>query len=126
MDEIKNIIDELGIASLENNIKIAGVAIVTDSGDLIFQTSNWDITNQTKIILDVIRGASSFILSDLNYTVTRSATEGFIGTNDSGMGYILFAPFQGGVCVAYALPQADTPKALSFLKSYAIKLNGKV
>ncbi|MFW9989801.1 MAG: hypothetical protein ACFFC3_14205 [Candidatus Odinarchaeota archaeon] len=126
MDEIKNIIDELGIDSLENNIKIAGVAVVSDSGNLIFQTSNWDISNQTNVILEVIRGASSFVLSDFSYTVTQSATEGFIGINDSGMGYILIVPFQGGVLVAYAMPQADPPRALSFLKSYATRLNGKV
>ncbi|TKJ19225.1 MAG: hypothetical protein CEE42_15790 [Promethearchaeota archaeon Loki_b31] len=126
MDEIKKIIDELGIDALESNTKIAGVAVVSDSGNIIFQTDNWDLTNQTNIILNVIKGARSFVLNDGEFSVVETTTEGIIGTNDSGMGHIIFAPFQGGVLVSYAMPQADPPKALTFLKTYAMRLNGKV
>ena len=126
MDEIKKIIDELGIDALESNTKIAGVAVVSDSGNIIFQTDNWDLTNQTNVILNVIKGARSFVLNDGAFSVVETTTEGIIGTNDSGMGHIIFAPFQGGVLVSYAMPQADPPKALAFLKTYAIRLNGKV
>jgi len=126
MDEIKKIIDELGIDALESNTKIAGVAVVSDSGNIVFQTDNWDLTNQTNIILNVIKGARSFVLNDGEFSVVETTTEGIIGTNDSGMGHIIFAPFQGGVLVSYAMPQADPPKALAFLKIYAMRLNGKV
>ena len=126
MDEIKDIIDDLGIFVLENNLKIAGFAVVSDSGNIVFQTDNWDLTNQTNVILNVIKGARSFVLNDGKFSVVEATTEGIIGTNDSGMGHIIFAPFQGGVLVSYAMPQADPPKALVFLKTYAIRLNGKV
>jgi len=126
MDEIKKIIDELGISSLETNIKIAGVAVVSDSGNIVFQTSNWDLTNQTNIILNVIKGDSSFVLNNVEFSVVETTTEGIVGTNDNGMGHIILAPFQGGVLVSYAMPQADPPKALSFLKNFAMRLNGKV
>ena len=102
MEEIKNIVDDLGIVSLETNIKIAAVAVVSDSGTLVYQTEN------------------------VKYAVVETTTEGIVGTNDSGMGHVIFAPFQGGVLVSYAMPQADPPKALSFLKSFAMRLNGKV
>ncbi len=126
MDKIKNIIEELGIAALENSTNIAAVAVVSDSGNLIYQTSNWDLRNQTHIILEVINGAQSYVINAIQYSVVRNTTEGIIGTNESGMGHVLFVPFQGGVLVSYALPNADPPKALSFLKSYAIRLNGMV
>ena len=126
MDEIKKIIDELGIDALESNTKIAGVAVVSDSGNIVFQTDNWDLTNQTNIILNVIKGDRSFVLNDGEFSVVETTTEGIIGTNDSGMGHVIFAPFQGGVLVSYAMPQADPPKALVFLKTFAMKLNGKV
>lgn len=126
MDDIKNIIDDIGIAALETNIKIAAIAVVSDSGDLIYQTENWDLTNQTSIVLNVINGDRSFILSDVEYSVVETTSEGIIGTNNKGMGHVIFAPFQGGVLISYAMPQADPPKALSFLKSFAIRLNGKV
>jgi len=126
MDEIKKIIDELGIDALESNTKIAGVAVVSDSGNIVYQTDNWDLTNQTNVILNVMKGDRSFVLNDGEFSVVETTTAGIIGTNDSGMGHIIFAPFQGGVLVSYALPRADPPKALVFLKSYAMRLNGKV
>ena len=126
MDEVKNIIDDLGIDALESNTKIAGVAVVSDSGNIVFQTDNWDLTNQTNVILNVMKGDRSFVLNDGKFSVIETTTEGIIGTNDSGMGYIIFVPFQGGVLVSYAMPQADPPKALSFLKTFAMRLNGKV
>ena len=126
MDEIKKIIDELGILALETSMQIAGVAVVSDSGNLIFQTENWDLTNQTNMILNVIKGDRSFILSDSKFTVVESDTEGIVGTNENGMGHIIFVPFQGGVLVSYAMPRADPPKVLSFLKKFAIRLNGMV
>jgi len=126
MDEIKDIIDDLGISALENNLKIAGFAVVSDSGNIVFQTKNWDLTNQTNIILNVIKGDRSFVLNDGEFSVVETTSEGIIGTNDSGMGHVIFVPFQGGVLVSYAMPQADPPKALAFLKSYAMRLNGRV
>ena len=126
MNEIKNIIDDLGIAALEANTKIAGVAVVSDSGNIVFQTDNWDLTNHTNIILNVIKGDRFFVLNDGEFSVVETTTEGIIGTSDSGMGHIIFVPFQGGVLVSYAMPQADPPKALTFLKTFAMRLNGKV
>ncbi|TKJ23652.1 MAG: hypothetical protein CEE43_03040 [Promethearchaeota archaeon Loki_b32] len=126
MDEIKKIIDELGIVALETNIKIAGIAVVSDSGNMVFQTDNWDLTNQTNIILNVIKGDCSFVLNDLEFSVVETTTEGIVGTNESGLGHVIFAPFQGGVLVSYAMPRADPPKALYFLKTFAMRLNGKV
>jgi hypothetical protein len=126
MDDIKNFIDDLGITAFETNIKIAGVAVVSDSGNIIFQTENWDITNQTKTILSVIKGERSIALNGAKFSVVETTTDGIIASSESGMGHIIFAPFEEGVLVSYAMPQADPSKALVFLKSYAMRLNGKI
>jgi hypothetical protein len=126
MEEIKGIIDKLGINALEANTNIAGVAIVSDLGKLIIQTSNWDLTKETKTILNVIKGVPSFNLSGTDFNIVKKTTEGIIATNNSGMGHIIFAPFQGGVLVAYAMPRSDPLKALSFLKTYTMRFNSKV
>jgi len=126
MEEIKKIVDDLGIAALETSMNIAGVAVVSDSGTIVFQTENWDLTNKTMDILNVIKGDSSLVLGGTEFSVVETTTEGIIATNNSGMGHVMFNPFQGGILVSYAMPQADPPKALTFLKNFAIKLNGKV
>jgi hypothetical protein len=126
MDDIKEIIDELGIISLETNMKIAGFAVVSDSEKVVFQTDNWDLTNQTNMILNVIKGDRSFVLNDVDFSVVETTTEGIVGTADNGMGHVIFTPFQGGVLVSYAMPRADPPRISSFLKTFAMRLNGKV
>ena len=124
--EVKEIIDELGITALETNMKIAGVAVVSDSGKVISQTDNWDLTDQTNMILNVIKGNHSFVLNDIEFSVVETTTEGIVGTADNGMGHVIFTPFQGGVLVSFAMPRADPPRALSFLKTFAMRLNGKL
>ena len=126
MDEIKKIIDELGITALETNIKIASVAVVSDAGTILFQTENWDLTNHMNNILNAIKGARSFVFNNLEFSVVETTPEGIIGTNNDGMGHVIIAPFQGGILVSYAMPQANPPKVLSFLKTFAMRLNGKV
>lgn len=126
LDDIKKFIEELGITSFESNMKIASIAVVSDSGDLVYQTDNWDLTNQTDTILNVMNGERTFVLNTYNFSVIETNPEGIVGAHDSGMGYIIFAPFQGGILVSYAMPKADPIKALYFLKNYAIKLNGKL
>ena len=130
MEELKGIIDDLGIDALETNLKIAGVAVVSDSGNLVIQSNNWDLTNETNTVLNVIKGdilsKVSFNLSGADFNIVEKTPEGIIGTNNSGMGHVIFATFQGGVLVAYAMPRADPLKALSFLKPYAMRLNGKI
>ena len=126
MDEIKKIIEELGITALETNIKIASVAVVSDSGTIIFQTENWDLTSHTNGILNIIKGDSSLVFDNVEFSVVKTTTEGIITTNNNGMGHVIIVPFQRGFLLTYAMPQADPPKALAFLKPFAMRLNGKV
>lgn len=126
MEEIKKIIEDLGNDSLESNMHLAGIALVSDSMDLVFQTTNWDLHDLQTAISSMIEGDSSFILNDTEFNIIEKTSEGIIATNPNGRGYVLFVPFQGGVLLSYAMPQADPKRGLEFLKKYAKKLNGKV
>lgn len=123
-DDVKKIVEDLGIDAFESNVKIAGIAVMSDSGNLIYQTENWDLKNQMNEILNTIKGSSSLTLSNSQFIVVETTNEGIIASNDKGMGHVIFAPFQGGMLVTYAMPQADPPRVLAFLKNYAMKLNG--
>ena len=68
MEEVKKIIDDLAIAALEGSTKLAAVAIMSNSGDIVFQTENFDLKNQENVILNVIKGDNSFILNNSNFT----------------------------------------------------------
>jgi hypothetical protein len=124
MNDIKSFIGDLSIDAFEANIKIAGIAVVSDSGKLIYQTENFDISNQTKAILNLFEGERSIILNGHTFLVVGINKTGIIATSESGMGHIIIVPFQGGVLLSYAMPKADPAQALNFLKNYAMRLNG--
>lgn len=126
MEEIKSIIDDLGNDSLEKSIGIAGIAVISDEGQLIYQTENFDVKNQTASILSAIDGKNSFTVSGSAFNVVERKSEGIIGTNEAGMGHLIIVPVHGGYLVSYALPQADPTKCLTFILDHSNKLNGKL
>lgn len=126
MSEIKGIIDDIGILALENNIKIAALAVISNSGKLIHQTENFDLEKQANILLGAMNEEKSIKINDFEFIFEGNSSEGLIGTNKDGMGYLILIPIEGGALVSYALPQAEPTKALSFLKTYAVKLDGNL
>jgi hypothetical protein len=126
MVDLKNFIDDLGIAAFEGDLKLAGLAVVSDSGEIMFQTDNWDLKNKASIIIDVINGEKSFEISGGKFSVIETTNDGIITSSDSGMGFIIFAPFQGGVLLSYAMPGADASLVLKFLRNNAMRLNGQI
>jgi hypothetical protein len=118
----KKIIDELSVTALEESTKIAGIAIVSKVGEIIYQTENFNVRNQENVILNELNGESSFTLNNYRYIVTESSSEGIIAENDGGMGYLIITPFHGGVLIAYSLVGANTRENISFLKKYTDRL----
>ncbi|MBD3196822.1 MAG: hypothetical protein GF317_17325 [Candidatus Lokiarchaeota archaeon] len=118
MERIKSFVNDLSIAALERNTNIAAIAIMSDSGEIIEQTSNWDLKKETQVLLNVLNGKQSFTLNNINYTITKRTTEGITGTSEGGMGYVFFVPHEKNIVLSYAMPQADPITALEFLISY--------
>lgn len=126
MSELKKIIDEIGISALENNVKIAALAVISNSGKIIHQTENFDLKNQVNTLISALDGKESFIINDIEFLVQGNPSEGIIGINEAGNGYFIVVPFQGGLLVSYALPQADPNTVLKFLKKYSLRLDIKI
>ncbi len=126
MEEIKNIVNDLGIDALEANTKLASIAVVSDAGELIHQTENWDLRKDARIIPELFKGERSFTLNNYKFTVDSATSEGITSTHEGGMGHVIIVPFEGGTLVTFAMFGADPNGVLKFLKPYAMKLNGKV
>ncbi|TFF88233.1 MAG: hypothetical protein EU549_03420 [Promethearchaeota archaeon] len=126
MQEIKNIIDDLSIAALENSTHIAAFAVISNSSELIYQTKNFNLEGQTDIIFNVLNGDDSYIINNLEFNVIHRGPDGIIATNNAGMGYAIIVPFEGGILVSFAMPKADTNKTLAFIKEHIKKLDGKI
>lgn len=120
--EVENIIDEL----LDNEQNVGGAAVISDSGNLIYQTENWDLSPEIGNILNVVKGGSSITLLGVKYMIVENTPERVIGTNVTGKGHIIIAPFQNGVLTTYILPQVGPRDALFNVQTFALKLNGKI
>nr|MDO8110671.1 hypothetical protein [Candidatus Sigynarchaeota archaeon] len=125
MDDLKQLMDDFGNEALEANTKIASVAVLLSTGKIAYQSTNWDLTKQTGVLLGILNGNTSFQLNNSKFSVSESSAAGIIATNPSGMGAVILAPFQRGLLVGYVMPFADPHVALVFLIEYATRLNGK-
>jgi hypothetical protein len=122
MSEVKKLIDELGIISFENNMRIAGFAVLSDSRDIVYQTENWDVSKYRDLLFNAINGAISIEINNTEFFVSKASDEGVIATSAHGMGYIIMIPFNGGVLATYALSGADTRSIITFLKPHIMDL----
>lgn len=124
MSEIEKIIDEL--VELEW-YKVAAVTVMSSVGNIIYQVgSNWDLSSESKNILDTLNRGTSLILTGLEFNVVYNTPEAIIGKNNAGKGHVILAPFKGGILVCYILPRADPRNSLMNIQNTALKLNGKV
>jgi hypothetical protein len=126
MEDLKDLMETFGNEALEANTKIASVAIILPTGQVAYQSSNWDLSDQTDVLLGVLDGATSFKLNNLDFSVGDSNVTGLVGINPSGMGSVILVPFQGGLLVVYVMPSAELQHALDFLIEFAPRFNGMI
>ncbi|MFX1496382.1 MAG: hypothetical protein ACFFBH_02540 [Promethearchaeota archaeon] len=131
--EIQSIINDL----LNEEQNVFGIAVINQSGSLITQTENWDISHdlgtinellQTKLELGQ-KGMSSISIQGLKYMIVENTEERKIGTNITGKGHIIIAPVPvggTGALICYINPQVGPRDALFAVQSYALKLQNLV
>ncbi len=122
--DVEKIIDEL--VELEW-YKVAAVSVMSSKGKIIYQKgANWDLTNESKTVLNALKGRNSLNLMGVDFAVIYNTPEAIIGTNNAGNGHVVLAPFKGGILVCYIMPKADPSNSLFNIQNTALKLNGKV
>ncbi len=122
MSEIKNLIDEIGISSFENNMKIAAFAVLSNSKEIIYQTENWDVSTSRDQLFDALKGVTSIKINEAEFLITKASDDGLIATNSQGMGSIIIMSFEGGVLAIYGLSGSNPDKIMAFLKPYVMEL----
>ncbi|UCC19389.1 MAG: hypothetical protein JSV62_14990 [Promethearchaeota archaeon] len=127
--KIESIIDDL----LNEEQNIFGVAIISQDGNLITQTENWNITNDLDLINELLnqklelgeKGISSITIQGIKYMIVENTEERKIGTNITGKGHIIICPVPiggTGALVCYINPQVGPRDCLFAAQDYALKL----
>jgi predicted regulator of Ras-like GTPase activity (Roadblock/LC7/MglB family) len=127
--EIETLIDEL----LNEEQNVFGVAVISQSGSLITQTENWDISSDMGQLNELLntklelgqKGMSSITIQGIKYMIVENTEERKIGTNIQGKGHLIIAPAPvggTGALVCYLNPQSGPRDALFTVQSFALKL----
>jgi len=118
---IDQIIDDLFD---ETNLKVGGIGVISSNGTIIYQTENWDLTTHVTLILDTIKvNKGSITLFGIKYMIVEHTPERIIGTNVTGKGHLILAPYEKGVLVSYVLPEVGPRDVLFYVQTAALKLN---
>ena len=79
-------------ALLDANKSITAVTVTNGQGQVIFQTSNWDITSDIVTLLNSWRQqAPSVTVQGIKYSVLQCTPERLVSTNVLGMGHVVGA-----------------------------------
>ncbi|MHA1110588.1 MAG: hypothetical protein ACTSRE_05765 [Promethearchaeota archaeon] len=118
---IEQIIDVL---FTETKMKVGGVGVISSDKTLVYQTENWDLNTHLTQILDTVQtNKGSLALFGVKYMIVEHTPERIIGTNVTGKGHIILAPYEKGVLVTYILPEAGPRDVLFSVQEAALKLN---
>jgi len=142
MADINNIVEWLKY----EEPAIFAVAIIGTSGNLVYQTDNWDVTSNLNELNQIIGHnpgggqdeyysgvskppVSSISISGVKYLMVESTSERKVGTSPSGQGHLLICPVPAGGTagiVCYVSPDVGPRDALLGVEKYAAKLVGLI
>ena len=126
MVDYENLIFDL----LDSEPSIFGGALIDKSGKLLFQTENWDISQDLDQLKSVIaesqkpdgKNPGTISLMKLSYMVIEFIPERIIATNVMKKGHIIIAPSKKATLVTFIDPTKGPRDVLFVIQNFARKL----
>ena len=117
--EVEKLVFEL----LDADQTIGGVCVIDGSGNIVFQTENWDLSSDAAKILQLDESASTASILGVRYMIVENVPERIIGTNVTGKGHVIICPAgANGKVVCYIVPEAGPRDALFNVMTYSGKI----
>ncbi|MFX1295534.1 MAG: hypothetical protein ACFFD2_11885 [Promethearchaeota archaeon] len=90
---------------MNTNTTITAVTYISPDGNIIYQTSNWDISSDTIGILNSWRQQSpSVVVQGIKYSTLQCTPERLVSTNILGQGHIVASSERNRILLAYITP----------------------
>jgi hypothetical protein len=126
MADYENLIFDL----LDSEPAIYGGALIDSSGKLLFQTENWDISQDLDQLKSVIaesqksdgKNPVTISIMKLSYMVIEFIPERIIATNVMKKGHIIIAPSKKATLVTFIDPNKGPRDVLFVIQNFARKL----
>lgn len=106
---------------MHGNATITAATVLSLEGNVVFQTSNWDISSDVIGVLNSWRQQSpSVVVQGIKYSTLQCTQERLVSTNILGQGHIVASSEQNRILLAYVTPDGgagvaymDVARALS-------------
>ncbi len=106
---------------MTGNATITAATLLTPEGNVVFQTSNWDISSDVIGVLNSWRQQSpSVVVQGIKYSTLQCTPERLVSTNILGQGHIVASSERSRILLAYVTPDGgagvaymDVARALS-------------
>ncbi|NVM54071.1 MAG: hypothetical protein HWN66_10260 [Candidatus Helarchaeota archaeon] len=106
---------------MSGNSTITAATLLTQEGNVVFQTSNWDISSDIIGVLNSWRQQSpSVVVQGIKYSTLQCTPERLVSTNILGQGHIVASIESNRILLAYVTPDGgagvaymDVARALS-------------
>jgi hypothetical protein len=90
---------------MTTNPTIMALTYMNENGNIIYQTSNWDISSDTISVLNAWRQQTpSVVVQGIKYSVLQCTPERLVSTNILGQGHIVASSERSRVLLAYVTP----------------------
>jgi len=94
------------------NPTIMAITYMNETGNIVYQTSNWDISPDTIGVLNSWRQqAPSIVVQGVKYSVLQCTPERLVSTNILGQGHIVAASEKSRVLLVYITPDGGAGPA---------------
>jgi len=109
---------------------VLGAAIISNDGNLLYQTENWDITQNLSVVNSIIteckkpdgNNPGRLEVMKIGYMIIEFTPERVIATNAARKGHIIITPGGSGTIISFIDPSTGPRDALFNLQSFAQKL----
>jgi len=126
MVDYENLIFDL----LDSEPSIFGCALIDSSGKILFQTENWDISQDLDQLKSVIaesqkpdgKNPGTISIMKLSYMIIEFIPERIIATNVMKKGHIIIAPSKKATLVTFIDPTKGPRDVLFVIQNFARKL----
>jgi hypothetical protein len=118
-DEIITLANEL----MDKEENIYGIGIIDGSGNIVWQTENWDLTPDAAGFLDAWNNNKSSVnVQTIKYMIVENTPERLIGTNVTGKGHIIGVSAGNAKILCYINPVIGPREALQDIQLQALKI----
>ncbi|OLS13863.1 MAG: hypothetical protein RBG13Loki_2540 [Promethearchaeota archaeon CR_4] len=94
---------------IQSNPQLTAVAVCDTNGAILYQTENWDISSESKKVIDAWKARTTFVmLQGVKYSMLQCTEERLISTNIKKQGHLVGAmtPDKKFV-VGYTIPEGN-------------------